>query len=359
MASLAESRLQSVNEEIDENFVYAIELSISIALPMALHTAIELGIFKIIADEGQDSKLSAAEIVAKMVDVRNPDAPVMLDRILRLLASHKVIGCSLNGLERQYSLTPVSKYFVPNKDGVSLGPFMGLFQDKVLLDCWTKLKDSILEGGSAFQKFHGTHCFGKAATNQRFNQVFNAAMLNRTNFVVAKLLNTYKGFEHLNELIDIGGGLGQTLNAVTAKYPHLKGINFDLPHVVEHAPAIPGVEHVSGDMFKSVPKGGAIFMKSILHDWGDDYCLKLLKNCYNAIPDDGKVIVMDEVVPVIPESNTITKANFYTDLVMMAIYEGGTDRTEYEYRELGMAAGFRGIRFVCRVYNYCVMEFIK
>lgn len=46
-------------------------------------------------------------------------------------------------------------------------------------------------------------------------------------------------------------------------------------------------------MFESVPKGDAIFMKWILHNWSDDLCIKLLKNCYDAIPSDGKVIVVE------------------------------------------------------------------
>ena len=65
----------------------------------------------------------------------------MLDRILRVLASHSIVGCSLADDEqgdpqRLYSLTPVSKFLVRNEDGVSLGPLMNLLQDKVFLDSW-------------------------------------------------------------------------------------------------------------------------------------------------------------------------------------------------------------------------------
>lgn len=46
--------------------------------------------------------------------------------------------------------------------------------------------------------------------------------------------------------MDVGGGHGSVMSAITAKYPHIKGINFDMPHVVQTAPSIPGVEHVRG-----------------------------------------------------------------------------------------------------------------
>ncbi|KAF2283205.1 hypothetical protein GH714_043537 [Hevea brasiliensis] len=199
-------------------------------LPMVMQTAIDLGIFDIIAKAGPDTKLSAFNIAAQISSCQNPDAPMMLDRILRLLASHCVLGCSLSSNaqgthQRLYHLNYVSKYFVKNEDGVSLGPFMTSNQDRVYMESWPLLKDAILEGGIPFNKVHGT--------------------------------------------------MPLIILAVT-----------------------PGVNHVEGDMFESVPQGDAIFMKWILHDWSDEHCLKLLKNCYEAIPDDGKVIVVDAVLPV-------------------------------------------------------------
>ncbi|XVE73616.1 hypothetical protein DITRI_Ditri11bG0133100 [Diplodiscus trichospermus] len=62
-----------------------------------------------------------------------------------------------------------------------------------------------------------------------------------------------------------------------------------------------GVENVAGDIFESVPEGDAVIMKLILHDWGDEQCLRILRNCYKAIPDNGKVIVVDSIIPVMPE----------------------------------------------------------
>ncbi|XP_050235715.1 anthranilate N-methyltransferase-like [Mercurialis annua] len=359
MASSAETHpLRPADEEIDENYAYAIQLTMGVSLPMALQTAVELKVFEIIANSGPDSKLSAAEIAAKMADIRNPDAPKMLDRILRLLASHNVIGCSLNGLERLYSLKPVSYYFVPNQDGVSMGPLMALIQNKALLDSWTKLKDAIVEGGDPFEKFHGVHFYEYASLNPSFNQVMNTAMFHRTNLVIGKVLETYKGFEELNQLVDVGGGIGHTLKAITSKYPHIKAINFDLPHVVQHGLIIPGVEHVGGDMFESVPKGNAMFIKSVVHNFEDEQCLKMLKNCYKALPDNGKVIIMEAVLPDMPESSISARPDFHIDLQLMTIFEG-VDRTKHEFLALATAAGFRGIRFICYVCNYWIMEFFK
>ena len=135
MGSLKESHGGHVAEAKDENFGYAMQLALSSVLPMTLFSAIELGVFEIIAKAGPDAKLSASDVAAQL-PTKNPDAPMMLDRILRLLASHDVLVCSVDGLERLYCLAPASKHYVRNKDGVSLGPFMALIQDSVFLKGW-------------------------------------------------------------------------------------------------------------------------------------------------------------------------------------------------------------------------------
>ncbi|GLT82162.1 hypothetical protein SLE2022_005700 [Rubroshorea leprosula] len=174
----------------------------------------------------------------------------MLDSILRNLATYSVLTCSVA---------------VNDHDG-DPRILYGLAPDKIFLDSWSQLKDAIVEGEVPFDRVYGTHDFEYPAKDSRFNHVFNKAMISHSTIVIKEILVSYKGFEHLTRLVDVGGGLGITLSFITSKYPSIKGINFDLPHVVQHAPPYPGVEHVGGDMFHSAPKGDAIFMKWILHD---------------------------------------------------------------------------------------------
>lgn len=67
----------------------------------------------------------------------------------------------------------------------------------------------------------------------------------------------------MDVLMDVGGGHGPLMAAIAAKYPNIKCLNFDQPHVIQTAPSIPGVEHVAGDMFKAetLPKASNIIMK--------------------------------------------------------------------------------------------------
>ena len=118
----------------------------------------------------------------------------------------------------------------------------------------------VLEGGDAFARANGgLKLFDYMGTDERLSKLFN-----RTGFsvgVMQKFLEVYKGFEGINVLVDVGGGVGNTLGFVTSKYPNIKGINFDLTCALAQAPSYPNVEHVAGDMFVEIPRGDAIILK--------------------------------------------------------------------------------------------------
>ena len=97
----------------------------------------------------------------------------------------------------------------------------------------------------------------------------------------------------------------------------------------------------------------------ILHNWNDEDCLKLLKNCHKSIPTDGKVIAVESVVSVLPETTVVAKTSCQDDLIMMSQIPGGKERTRNGFEELALGSGFRGVRFVCCVSGFWVMEFFK
>ena len=104
-----------------------------------------------------------------------------------------------------------------------------------------KLKDSVTDGGIAFDKFYGMNVFEYMALDARFRLVFNNAMVNHTTIVMNEILDCYHCFVNLKRLIDVGGGLGINLNMIVSKHPTIKGINFDQPHVIQRAPIYPGM----------------------------------------------------------------------------------------------------------------------
>ncbi|KAK2634433.1 hypothetical protein Ddye_029225 [Dipteronia dyeriana] len=304
--------MSSVGQVSDEEaYLYGMHLNNSLVLTMVLKSVIELDLLEIIAKAGPGAFMSPTEI-ASQLRTKNLDAPLMLDRMLRLLASYSILTCSLRTLtngkvERLYALAPLSKYLTKNEDGFTISAFFLLTNQRAKLESWYYLTDAVLDGGIPFNKAHGMTTYEYHNKDPTFSNLFNNTMSSNSIVIMTKILEIYKGFDGLKSVVDVGGGTGTVLNMIVSKYSSIKAINFDLPHVIEVAPPYPGVEHVSGDMFVSVPKGDAIFMKWICHNWNDEHCLKLLKNCYEALPENGKVIVCECILPVTPDPSLESK----------------------------------------------------
>lgn len=360
---MADNQEREGRDQEEEVGKLAVQLASAVVLPMTLKSALELGIIDALVSAG--GFLSAAEIASR-VGAKNPGAPVLVDRMMRLLASHGVIEWRSrrgdgdgDGGEREYGPGPMCRFFAKDEEGGAVGPLFLLHHDKVFMESWYHLNDVIMEGGVPFERAYGMTAFEYPAIDDRFNQVFNRAMASHTSLIMKKILDVYRGFEGIKVLVDVGGGVGVTLKMITSKHPHIKGINFDLPHVLADSPSYPGVERVGGDMFESVPRGDAIFMKWILHDWSDEHCSKLLKNCFEALPANGKVIIVEAILPVVPERDVSSNIVFQQDLFMLAQNPGGKERTQKEYEALAVQAGFIGCEVKCCAYNSWVMEFPK
>ncbi|URD90456.1 peroxidase [Musa troglodytarum] len=354
--------LQLTPEEDEEARMYAMKLVMGSCLPITLKAAIELELLEIIVRAGPGAKLSPADIAAQL-PTDNPQAADMTDRILRLLAAHDIVRCSLETnpdgrLLRKYGAAPVCKHLTKNEDGVSMAPMCVYAEDKVVMDAWYHLKDAVLEGGIAFQKAHGMAAFEYLGIDPRFNRAFNECMRSHSTILNKKLLEIYSGFDDINVLVDVGGGTGAVLHMITSVHPHIKGINFDLPHVISEAPPYPGVKHVSGDMFAGVPQGDAIILKWILHDWSDEHCTKILQSCWKALPEKGKLILVEYVLPMLPEPNLTSQSVFAMDVGMMVDF-GGRERTQKELEELAKAAGFAGCKATYIAIYTWLMEFTK
>ncbi|XP_039118138.1 tricetin 3',4',5'-O-trimethyltransferase-like [Dioscorea cayenensis subsp. rotundata] len=335
----------TVSNATDEQaLIKALQLLNSSILPMTLKAAIELNLFNIISAASPNS-LSATEITS-LLPSSTPSTPIMLDRILRLLSSYSILICSLStdpisgATTHRYGAAPVVKYLAQNEDGFTLSALGLMDQDKVLMESWYYLKDAVLNGGIPFKMAHGMTSFEYQGTDPRFNKVFNEAMKNHSGIIMKRILEKYRGFDDVKVLVDVGGGVGGTLAQVVAKHKHIKGINFDLPHVISQAPLIPGVEHVGGDMFDNIPNGDAILMKCILHDWSDEHGLKILKICRKALPKDGKVILVECILPVAPDNTNVTQYLFNLDMAMLAHNHGGKERTAQEFESMAKTSWF-------------------
>jgi caffeic acid 3-O-methyltransferase len=88
--------------------------------------------------------------------------------------------------------------------------------------------------------------------------------------------------------------------------------------------------------------------------------MKILRNCYRALGEGRKVIVIDPFEPpVAPETTVVGRFASQYDSIMSSMFGGGKERTEMEFKALALAAGFSSSRLACSACGFRVMEFTK
>jgi hypothetical protein len=177
--------------------------------------------------------------------------------------------------------------------------------------------------------------------------LFDAAMTSISSGELTAILAAYD-FSGLTKIIDIGGGPGTLLQGILEQYPQASGVLFDLlsvvteAHPIKASPVAARCSFVGGDMFRAVPPDGdAYILKSILHGWSDAEALQILRNCRQAIAEQGKLLVLELLLA---PSNQPDFAK-WLDLNMLVLLSG-RERSEAEFRELYAAAGFRLTRII-------------
>ncbi|KAG9443019.1 hypothetical protein H6P81_018873 [Aristolochia fimbriata] len=101
------------------------------------------------------------------------------------------------------------------------------------------------------------------------------------------------------------------------------------------------------------------FSHWVLHNWDDERCKRVLKNCWRALPEVGKVISAEFILPEDITNDPICHQIMYVDLLMLAVNEGGKERTLVEFEGLAKESGFAAIRSLPYSSGFSVLEFHK
>jgi hypothetical protein len=155
---------------------------------------------------------------------------------------------------------------------------------------------------------------------------------------IARAVAESVDFSRFTSIVDVGGGHGALLDTILATVPDATGMVYDLPAVVDGARPLDRITFVGGDFFASVPAGGDCYLlKHIIHDWSDEQCVTILSNIARALAAKGRVFVIETVMPETPEAHPAK----FMDVNMLAMTEGGCERTEKEYAALFRMAGLK------------------
>ena len=166
-------------------------------------------------------------------------------------------------------------------------------------------------------------------------------------------------FSSYFRVCDVGGGTGTNLREILDRNAHLEGVLFDVPSVAERAAkalADTGLRNrsrvVSGDFFESVPEACDLYMfQAVLHDWGDEECLRILGRVRAAAPE-ARVLVLESILP---EGRDYDFTRL-VDVWMLLAMGSGCERTSAEFHALFARAGYRIVRTLSLPTLFQVME---
>lgn len=304
-------------------------------------TALRLGVLDRFGQDG--ASRPAAEVATGLGT--DPRATL---RLLRAMAALQLLTEPAPG---RFALAPAGALLhgggaeSPDGTAASMAAFVRMFTGPVVLSGWDHLADSLLTGDPSFETAFGVDCFGYLRQNPQASAEFNAAMSQGTKATAAALASAY-GFDRFTTVVDVGGGDGTLLAAVLRRHPALRGMLFDTAQGVAQAGAVLAREQLAqrvtvhaGDFFAGVPSGGDLYLlKSVVIDWEDDACLALLEQCRRAVPDEGRLLIVEPVLP--PAVDGSTPPGAYLSDLNMLVNTGGRVRTRAELEDLCVRAGF-------------------
>ncbi|MDB5312220.1 MAG: methylase RsmC [Gemmataceae bacterium] len=301
-----------------------------------------------IADHLADGPRAAEDLAATTGVAAGP-----LYRLLRALAGVGVFAPDADG---RFRLNPLAE---PLRDGGpeslrALAVVLGEEQDR----CWDDLLQTVRTGETAFDRLYGRPVFAYLGEHPEQAKTFDAAMTGFSGRAMRAVLDAYD-LSCVATLADVGGGLGSNLAAALGRYPSMRGLLFDRPHVVERARPLLKTAGVAGrctvkggDFFERAPGGAdAYLLGHIVHDWDDAKAGLILDNLRRAMPAGAKLLLVEYVLP---EGDGAWFGKLL-DVHMMAV-TGGLERTAAEYRQLFAAHGFRLTRVVPTAGDVSVVE---
>lgn len=295
----------------------------------AIYVAAELGLADLL-DAGE-----------RGVETLAQDAGADPEALYRLARGLSSVGVFQETAERRFRNTPLSETLRSGKPG-SIRGFARLMGMEMAWSAWGALLYSVKTGRPAFDHVAGQSTFDYIASRPDQAEIINEAMTSLSEMASHAVVDAYD-FSPARVIVDVGGGHGLLLATILQANPGAHGILFELPHAIDGARRLfassqlsDRVEVVAGDALERVVPGGDVYlMKHILHDWDDDRAQRFVRNCAEALPVGGRLLVIEAVLtpPDVPHFAKLL------DLEMLIMSLGGRERTLEDYRRLYEVAG--------------------
>jgi hypothetical protein len=263
--------------------------------------------------------------------------PLRLRRVLQAVAAFGVFRVMPDGTVAHTARSRLLRTDAPN----SLGHAARFWTGRGSWRAWEEF-DAAMTGGVPHEAAWGMGRFAYLRAQQDEARVFDAMMAHFPDNRHAALAAAYD-FSAARLICDVGGGNGAALRHVLARFPEARGLLLDLPDVVAAIPEAQRMEGriatVPGSFLDRVPPGADIYVTvRVLHDWSDEDCLRILRNCRAAMTPGTRLLIVEQVLPEDPAAGHPTA--YLADVHMMAMFGAARERTAREFEALLEATGF-------------------
>lgn len=262
------------------------------------------------------------------------------DATHRLMRGLSAVGIVQEHADGRFSLLPMGACLLPDVPG-SFDALARLNASEWCGAVYLGLAEAVRSGRSAFTARHGEGIFDWLSKRRDERDLFARAMSTFSGLEADCVLGAYD-FSRFEQIVDVGGGEGLLLSRLLQQVPGARGTLFDRPEVLETAarrlpPELLGrCERVGGSFFDAVPRGGDLYLlKHILHDWDDARAETILRNVSRSARPGAKVIVIEQGIapPGVPNPGKLM------DVIMLALVDGGRERSAEEHAALMQRAG--------------------
>jgi len=300
-----------------------------------LQTATNLGLFTALGK----TPMTGAQIVdalglAKRAVPDFPDALVALNFLER----------ESDGPEAIYSNSEEAATFLDNASPAYVGGFLEMAHDR-LYPFWADLDKGLRTGKAQNESSRGmASIFETVYSDPEGLQQFLAAMsgISTGNFMA---LAEKFDFSRYRTTCDVGGAEGALSIAIARANPHLRCMTADLAPVepiakrkIAEAGLSDRIDTAVVDFFDDqLPRADVITMGMILHDWDLPTKKMLIAKAYDALPDGGAFIVVEQLIDDARRENV-----FGLMMSLNMLIEGGEafDYTGADFSDWCMGAGF-------------------
>lgn len=307
----------------------------------ALLTAVELELFTLLGDESM-----TAQQLGKKLQLHPRGTYDFFDALVAL----KFLERDGDGEKGQYKNTPETGAFLNKTNSAYIGGLPEMLNSR-LFGFWNNLGTALKTGQPQNEvKQQGKSMFEELYANEASLGEFLNAMSGFQGQNFMQLAEKFD-FTKYKTVSDIGGALALLTRTIGGRHKHLSFNSFDLPPVAPHAQhhidaagMSDRIRVVPGDFFKdSFPKADVITMGNILHDWNLENKKLLIKKAYDALPEGGAFIAIENLIDDARRENAF---GLLMSLNMLIEFGDAFDYTGADFREWCSAAGFKRFEFI-------------